>query len=84
MPAGFNFFEKMKCIFSIAPVENLGKSWECFSLRNTHVDAVHRGTGRWPLGSGVLSVLGLIRVEHRTHCTGCRVFPVHASGLACL
>ena len=29
-------FEKMKCIFSIAPVGNLEKSRECFSL-----------TGRW-------------------------------------
>ena len=29
-------FEKMKCIFSIAPVGNLEKSRECFSLRNTH------------------------------------------------
>jgi len=26
----------MKCIFSIVPVGNLEKSWECFSLRNTH------------------------------------------------
>jgi len=34
--------------------------------------------------SGVLSVLDLARVEHRTHCTGCRVFPLHASGVACL
>ena len=29
-------FEKMKCIFSIAPVGNLEKSRECSSLRNTH------------------------------------------------
>ena len=29
-------FEKMKCIFSIALVGSLEKSWECFSLRNTH------------------------------------------------
>ena len=29
-------FEKMKCIFSIAPVGKLEKSRECFSLRNTH------------------------------------------------
>jgi len=32
----------------------------------------------------VLSVLGPIRVEHRTHCTGRRVFPVLASGVAYL
>ena len=35
-----------------------------------------------PDASGVLSVLGPVRVEHRTHCTGRRVFPVHASSLA--
>ena len=28
-------FEKMKCLFSIAPVGKLEKSWEYFSLRNT-------------------------------------------------
>jgi len=33
---GFDAFEKIKCIFSIAPVGNLEKSWKCFSLRNTH------------------------------------------------
>jgi len=34
--AGFDAFEKMKCIFSIAPMESLEKSSECFSLKNTH------------------------------------------------
>jgi len=34
-------FEKMKCIFSIAPVGNLEKSWECFSLRKHSPDAGH-------------------------------------------
>jgi len=34
-------------------------------------DAVRRGTGRWPLGSGVLSVLGPIRVKHRTQGVPC-------------
>ena len=29
-------FEKMKCIFSIAPLGNLEKSRECSSLRNIH------------------------------------------------
>ena len=29
-------FEKMKCIFSIAPVGKLEKSRECFSLWNTY------------------------------------------------
>jgi len=33
---GFGAFEKIKCIFSIAPVGSLEKSRECFSLRNTH------------------------------------------------
>ena len=31
----FGAFEKIKCIFSIAPVGNLEKSRECFSVRNT-------------------------------------------------
>ena len=34
--AGFDAFEKMKCIFSITLVGNLEKSRECFLLRNTH------------------------------------------------
>ena len=34
-------FEKMKCIFSIAPVGNLEKSRECFSLRKHSPDAGH-------------------------------------------
>jgi len=33
---GSALFEKIKCIFSIAPVGKLEKSRECFSLRNTH------------------------------------------------
>ena len=33
---GFGAFEKIKCIFSITPVGNLEKLWECFSPRNTH------------------------------------------------
>jgi len=33
---GVGAFEKIKCIFSIAPVESLEKSSECFSLKNTH------------------------------------------------
>ena len=33
---GFGAFEKMKCIFSIAPVGSLEKSRECFLLTNTH------------------------------------------------
>jgi len=33
---GSALFEKMKCIFSIAPVGVLEKSRECFSVGNTH------------------------------------------------
>jgi len=33
---GFGAFEKMKCIFYIAPVESLEKSLDFFSLKNTH------------------------------------------------
>jgi len=32
----------------------------------------------------MLSVLGPIRIKHRTDCTGRRVFHVHASGVAFL
>ena len=32
----FGAFEKIKCMFYIAPVGNLEKSWECFLPRNTH------------------------------------------------
>jgi len=45
-------------------------------------DAVLRGTERWTLASGVLSVPGSAKVKHRTHYTGRRVFPVHASCVA--
>jgi len=34
--AGFNAFEKVKCLVYIAPVGSLEKSRECFSLRDTH------------------------------------------------
>ena len=36
VPSGVGAFEKIKCIFSIAPVRNLEKLQECFSPRNTH------------------------------------------------
>ena len=36
---GSALFEKMKCIFSIAPEGNLVKSRECFSLRKHSPDA---------------------------------------------
>ena len=49
--AGFSAFEKIKCIFSIAPVGNLEKSREC--KHSPH--ALRGGTGRWPLAFGVLS-----------------------------
>jgi len=44
----FNALEKMKCIFSIAPVESLEKSRECFSLEKYSPDAGLEGTRRWP------------------------------------
>jgi len=44
-------FEKIKCIFSIAPVGNLEKSQECFSP-----DAGVGSTGRLSRASGVVSV----------------------------
>jgi len=36
---GFDAFEKMKCIFFIAPVESLEKSWECFSHQTLAAEA---------------------------------------------
>ena len=77
---GFSAFEKIKCIFSIASVGNLGKLRECFSLTLTGRCARRHRT--LALASGVLSVPGSVTVEHRTHCTGRRVFPIHASGVA--
>jgi len=69
-------FEKMKCIFSIAPVENLEKSRECSSQRNTHwtlaVEAPDAVAVR-PVSCGA-------RVKHRTVNTGCWGAPIHASG----
>jgi len=69
-------FEKMKCIFSIAPVGNLEKSRECFSLRNTHRTLVVEA----PDAEAVRPVCCGARVKHRTVNTGRRGAPVHASG----
>ena len=51
----FGAFEKIKCIFFIAPVGSLEKSWEVFLSKKHSTDALCGGTGRWPLASGVLS-----------------------------
>ena len=49
-------------------------------MEKTHT---HRTQGaEAPDASGVLSVHSPARVMHRTHCTGRRVFPVCASGVA--
>jgi len=61
--------EKMKCIFSIAPVGNLEKSRECFSLRNTHQTLVHLAPGTVPVRP-VSRQPGSVRVRHRTIGTG--------------
>ena len=55
-------FEKMKCIFSIAPVGNLEKSRECFSLASGAPDAESERL--------VQTVPGPARVRHRTIGTG--------------
>lgn len=52
-------FEKMKCIFSIAPVGNLEKSRECFLTEKHSPDAECGGTGRWPQSPVCLTLLGL-------------------------
>jgi len=59
--AGFSAFEKIKCIFSIASMGNLEKSWECFSP-----EVGCRGTGRWLLASGGLSGLSSVHRMHRS------------------
>jgi hypothetical protein len=68
-------FEKMKCMFSIAPVGNLEKSRECSSLRNTHRTLAVEA----PDAEAVRPVCCGARVKHRTVLTGRRVTPVHAS-----
>jgi len=65
-------FEKMKCIFSIAPVGNLEKSRECFSLRNTH-RTLASGAPDAESERPVQSVPGPARVRHRTLGTGRRL-----------
>ena len=59
---GFSAFEKIKCIFSIAPVGILGKSRECFSLRNTHRTQCAEAPDardRHPVCSQCFALLGL-------------------------
>ena len=51
-----NAFEKIECIFFVAPVGNLEKSRECILLRNTHQT----------LAFSVRCAVGCSRV-HRTH-----------------
>jgi len=68
--AGFNAFEKMKTIFSIAPMEFFGTP-----------HAVRGGTRRWPLASGVLSSLARASRVHRTHRIGHRGTVVRASSV---
>ena len=76
LPLRFGAFEKMKCIFSIASVGTLEKSWECSSLRNTHRTLAVEA----PDAEAVRPVCCGARVKHRTVSTGCRVAPVYASG----
>jgi len=56
---GFGDFEKIKCIFSIAPMGNLEKSRECFLSEKHSPDAECEGTGRWPQSLMCLTLLGL-------------------------
>jgi len=69
-------FEKMKCIFSIAPVGNLEKSRECSSQRDTHRTL----TVEAPDAKVVHPVCCGARVKHQTVLTGRRVSPVLESG----
>jgi len=69
----FGAFEKMKCIFSIAPVRTLEKSRECFSLRNTHRTLVS-GAPDAESEHPVQTVSGPARARHWT--TGTERRPV--------
>jgi len=62
-------FEKMKCIFSIAPVGNLEKSRECFSLRKHSPDAGSEAPDAVS-ERPVCRLAGSARVRHRTPGTG--------------
>jgi len=62
---GLALFDKMKCIFSIAPVGTLDKSRECFSLRNTH-RTLASGAPDAESERLVHTLLGPARVRHRT------------------
>jgi len=62
---GWALFEKMKCIFSIAPVGNLEKSRECFTHRTLASGAPEAESER-----PVQTVPGPARVRHRTIGTG--------------
>jgi len=54
----------------------LEKSWECFSLRNTHRTLAFEA----PDAEAERPVCCGARVKHQTVNTGCRGAPVHASG----
>ena len=69
---GFStLFEKMKCVFSIAPVGNLEKSRECFSLRNSH-RTLASGAPNAESEHPLQTMPGSARVRHRTTGTGRR------------
>jgi len=70
--AGFSAFEKMKGIFSIAPMEFFGKSREW---------AHQMECAEAPDASGALSKSGLSSRVHWTLCTGRRGSTVCASGV---
>jgi len=74
-------FEKMKCIFSIAPMGNLQKSWECFLLRNTHRTLAQRQRMQC-LRVRCAVYFKVVRVRHRTLSIRRRSNPVGVSGAA--
>ena len=68
-------FEKVKCIFSIAPVGNLEKSQECFSLRNTHRTLARRHRTQC-LHVRCAVCFMAVKVRHQTLSTRRRSNPV--------
>ena len=63
-------------------MESLEKSWECFSLRNTHRTLTAEASDNEPTRSVCCQVPGSVRVRHRTLGTGHGLNPIGVSGVA--
>ena len=70
----------MKYIFFIAPVENLEKSRECFSLEKHLSDAGCGSIGRWPKHPVCCQFEAQMWSEHWTLSIGRGLHTIHAFG----